>query len=53
MRDIELFNLLQRIEAWVDMICETLSWAAWLDGLRTGVIAGMLIVLVLTHRRKE
>ena len=52
MRNIDLFNLLQRIEAWVDTICETLSWATWMDGLRTGVVAGMLIVLI-AHNRRE
>lgn len=51
MRDLQLFNLLQRIEAWVDMITETLSWAVWMDGLRTGVIAGMLLILII-HNRK-
>lgn len=52
MRDIQIFNLLQRIEAWVDMISETLSWAVWIDGLRTGAIAGMLIVLIAHSQRK-
>lgn len=47
----ELSDLIKKIELFLANVENTLSWAVWTDGLRTGFFLGLILGLILSYRR--